>query len=101
MRKLSNQELLWTFAHDHANCSVAVVDDNDHCCCTLSDMLTSWQIHSETFLNAKLFLSRIPQAGYDIVLLDVCMPEIDGLSLIPEIKRRVPDVKIIAHDWIC
>jgi FixJ family two-component response regulator len=84
-----------TPTHDHANGSVAIVDDEELLCRTLADLLTSWQIHADTFLNPQLFLSQIPKARYDIVLLDVRMPEINGLDLIPEIIGRLPDVKII------
>jgi two-component system response regulator EvgA len=41
-------------------------------------------------------LPRIRRGGYDCVLLDLCLPDVDGIDLLADIKRAYPHVKVLA-----
>jgi NarL family two-component system response regulator LiaR len=45
--------------------------------------------------NGKEALERVRQLNPDIVLMDVAMPEMDGIQATEEIKNHHPDVKVL------
>jgi Response regulator containing CheY-like receiver, AAA-type ATPase, and DNA-binding domains len=49
----------------------------------------------ETATNGTDGLARAEQSRYNIILCDVSMPEINGLSLLPRLKKASPDSVII------
>ena len=53
------------------------------------------------FESAASALRAAKETRPDVVLTDICMPEIDGLSFTEKIKECLPDVKVIVvtgHD---
>lgn len=46
--------------------------------------------------NGREALERTEALHPQVVLMDLLMPEMDGLTAIPEMKRRFPEVEIIA-----
>ncbi len=53
-----------------------------------------FEIVGETQNGAQV-LPLVSQTKPDLVLLDVRMPQMDGLACLDEIKRRHPDVKVV------
>jgi len=45
--------------------------------------------------NGEQAMKQLPAADPDIVLLDIEMPVLDGLSILPRIRKQAPDAKII------
>jgi DNA-binding NarL/FixJ family response regulator len=45
--------------------------------------------------DAQECLDSLPKAGADVLLLDVKMPGMSGLEVLPELRRRAPDVPIV------
>ena len=45
--------------------------------------------------NAPSLLELIKTVAADLVLLDIAMPGVNGLELMPELLRALPQVKII------
>ena len=39
--------------------------------------------------------SKDPQSGYDLLVLDIRMPDMDGISLLREIRRREIDIEVL------
>lgn len=48
-----------------------------------------------TASNGKIALARIPQVNPDIVILDVEMPEMDGLKALAELRKTWPRLPVI------
>jgi len=45
--------------------------------------------------RSDLALRMLLEKHYDLVLLDIRMPEVDGLELLPKIKKIHPDIQVI------
>lgn len=53
--------------------------------------------------NGKVALNKIPECEPDIILMDINMPEMDGVDATRLVKEQYPDVKVIMltmHDEI-
>jgi two-component system, NtrC family, response regulator HydG len=76
--------------------SVLVVDDDVDTCRNLSDILTDLGYRVDTALDGAAALELVRGKHYDVALLDLKMPGMDGLTLYREIRRlRADTVAII------
>src|SRR5687768_11493408 len=48
-----------------------------------------------TAANGKIALQKLPQVNPDLVILDVEMPELDGLATLREIRKTYPKLPVI------
>lgn len=74
---------------------IAIVDDEQD----ILDMIEKFlkragNFDVSTFLNPQTALSSI-DARYDIVLLDIMMPQMNGLDVLKELRNRHPELKVI------
>ena len=53
-----------------------------------------------TASNGRLALAKIPSLRPDVILLDIEMPEMNGLEAIPEIRRILPHIPIIMFSTV-
>lgn len=67
--------------------SILVVDDEVDTCQNLADILTDLGYHVDMAHDGQAALELIRRSGYDIALLDLKMPGMDGLTLYREIKK--------------
>jgi DNA-binding response OmpR family regulator len=76
--------------------SILVVDDDLDTCRNLSDIMADLGYHVETAHDGLSGLELIRRKAFDVALLDLKMPGMDGLELYREIKRlRAGTVAII------
>jgi CheY-like chemotaxis protein len=68
--------------------SILVVDDDVDTCRNLSDILTDLGYHVDVAHDGPGALERVRHKRYDVALLDLKMPGMDGLTLYREIKKR-------------
>ena len=47
--------------------------------------------------DAPSALAAIPESRPDVVLVDICMPEMEGLELIPRIRDSAPAMGIVVY----
>src|SRR5690606_13285496 len=71
--------------------TVLVVDDEAEVREVLSEILASAEHLVEAVSSGREALARLESRHYDVVLSDVRMPDMDGLTLFEEIKRRWPE----------
>jgi len=67
--------------------SILVVDDEVDTCRNLSDILTDLGYHVDTALDGFAALELARKKDYDIALLDLKMPGMDGLTLYRELRK--------------
>src|SRR5262245_1280050 len=48
-----------------------------------------------TAANGRIALARLPQVSPDIVILDIEMPELDGLATLKELRKTYPRLPVI------
>lgn len=67
--------------------SILVVDDDADTCENLADILTEMDYDVDVAHNGRTALEMVRRKPYDVALLDLKMPDIDGLTLYREIRR--------------
>lgn len=77
------------------NPRVLLVDDEKDFLATLVKRLGRRQVGAEAVTSGEEGLAFLDKHEVDVVVLDVRMPGMDGLSVLREIKRRHPLVEVI------
>ncbi len=67
---------------------VLVVDDNHILQRVISHILMQWQVSIDLASNGKIALEMLSQEVYDVVLMDLMMPELDGYEATRIIRSR-------------
>jgi two-component system, sensor histidine kinase and response regulator len=79
-----------------AGLSVLIVDDNLTNRTILEKMVTAWGMKPVMADSVKVAIAILSEAQeqvhFDLILLDVCMPELDGFSLCEHVRQR-PEFK--------
>src|SRR3989442_2683844 len=80
--------------------TLLVVDDEVDICRNLSDILTDLGYRVDVAHDGPSALELVRRHAYDVALLDLKMPGMDGLTLYREIKRlRAGIVAIIVNAY--
>jgi len=87
---------------EHQNPSILVVDDDVDTCHNLVDILGELGYPVDSAHDGPTALERVREKAYDIALLDLRMPGMDGVTLYREIKRlQSGTVAIIVTAYAC
>lgn len=74
---------------------IHIIDDEPIIHEVLGDLLTSEGYEIELSPNGEEALKKYPSREFDIVLLDLLMPGMDGISVLSEIKKLNPQAVVI------
>jgi two-component system, OmpR family, response regulator CpxR len=74
---------------------VLLVDDEKAFIQTLAERLEVRDFGTETALDGYEAISKIKEKDFDVVVLDVLMPGMDGIETLKEIKSLKPLVNVI------
>jgi FixJ family two-component response regulator len=80
---------------------VVVVDDDEAIRKALSRLLRSWKFRVESFSSGREFLNSLQSCEPDCVVLDLHMPDMNGLEVLRALragKSDLPVIVITAHD---
>ena len=77
-------------------CSILVIDDEPALREILSRVLAGAGHHVTGAGNGKEASKALAAAAFDVVLTDVIMPEKDGMQVISELRKKFPEIRIIA-----
>jgi FixJ family two-component response regulator len=87
-----------TKAHPH----IAIVDDEESVRKALTRLMRSVGLSVETFASGPEFLKSIETRLPDCVVLDLHMPEMNGISVQAHLAGKhaaLPVIIITGHDW--
>ncbi len=73
--------------------TILVVDDEPEIAGVLADMLAADGHQVETAANGVLALDKLRERGYDLILSDLRMPELDGPGFYRELEHRHPALR--------
>jgi signal transduction histidine kinase len=76
-----------------AACNILVVDDEIHICQALEKLLSREGHHVETIRAAEKALQKLRNSKYDLILLDIKMPGIDGIEFYHRMKTITPSLQ--------
>jgi OmpR family response regulator RpaB len=78
---------------------VLLIDDDEHLAAPLAIYLRRFDFELEAALRPSVGLARLRAEGFDAVILDVMLPEMDGFELCRTIRREsdVPIVMLTAR----
>jgi len=74
---------------------ILLVDDEERFRVTLEKMLAAQGLVVASRASGALALKELRQQAYDVVLLDIRMPEMDGIKTLRAIKEKHPDIEVI------
>jgi DNA-binding NtrC family response regulator len=72
-----------------------IVDDEEIVLRSCTRILDSDRYQVESVLDPWEAMRKIDENGYEILVLDIMMPKIDGLEVLQHVKERHPDVDVI------
>jgi len=74
---------------------VLLVDDEEEFVETLAERMRTRGMEVATTTSGSEALDRVDAEDFDVVVLDLKMPGIDGLEALKRIKRRRPDIQVV------
>lgn len=104
LRNVTNSENLVILCHNSVmhNTSglplpmkhILLADDDNELTELLSEYLSAYEIRCDIADNGRIALEKLQQRDYDLMVLDIMMPELDGLSVLKQLPRVV-DIPVI------
>lgn len=77
------------------NACICIVDDDENVCRLLSTFVSSWGLRPEVVTGERLETQWFSDFHADVYLVDLQLPKVTGLDLIPSILKQSSDSKII------
>jgi DNA-binding NtrC family response regulator len=77
------------------NAKILLVDDEERFRTTLGKMLKAHGLEVTALGSGREALEELGEKDYDVVVLDVRMPDLDGIATLTEIKKIAPQTEVI------
>lgn len=74
---------------------ILIVDDDAELRSHLSDILGEADYHTDTASSGAEAISMVASNEFDIILLDMMMPETSGMEILGEIRKIAPSSKVV------
>lgn len=74
--------------------NILLADDDEELSALLREYLRDHGVRSEAVFDGAAALARLAQGGIDLLVLDIMMPELDGMSVLRQLPH-VADVPVI------
>ncbi len=74
---------------------ILIVDDESSITALLGSFLGSQGYLCETATNGRAALERVSQNHFDVVITDMVMPEMDGITLTRKLSKQFPNLFIM------
>lgn len=82
---------------------ILVVDDEKNIRLMLRQALASEEVVVESAINGEEAIAKLGEAEFDVMLLDLRLPGMDGLEVLRRVHEQVPEMPVIlltAHGTI-
>ena len=79
-----------------ATMKILVVDDNEPAADSLAKLLNKIGMRAEARYSGEEALALVESTDFDILLLDIGMPQMDGYELVRRLRERGVDSPIVA-----
>lgn len=80
---------------DEKNVKILLAEDDENLGALLREYLVAKGLNTTLFVNGELALKGFKNETYDLCILDVMMPKMDGFSVAREIRKLNADVPFI------
>lgn len=77
------------------SCSILIIDDESAMRHLLQTILEEEDYQVDEAENGKQALEKVEHNHYDLVLCDIRMPELDGISFLGRVLPKFPDLTVI------
>jgi two-component system, OmpR family, response regulator len=77
------------------NIRILLAEDDNNLGILLKSYLTAKNYETVLFTNGSNALRAFPRGSFGLCILDIMMPEMDGLTLAAEIRKLNPDMPVI------
>lgn len=74
---------------------ILIVDDNPHMAGLLSDILETLHCQSKQAYDGEQALHLLKEDQYDMVIADLKMPKMSGISLLKVVKENYPQLPVV------
>ncbi|OHB75486.1 MAG: response regulator receiver protein [Planctomycetes bacterium RBG_16_55_9] len=82
---------------------ILIVDDEKNIRMTIRQSLADMNVQTDTAVNGEEALSKLKDADFGLVLLDLRMPGMDGMEVLEKLRKDRPDIRVViitAHGTI-
>lgn len=79
---------------------IVIIDDDAAVCSSLTSVLATYGFEATSFTTARVAIEQLPDIACDCVVLDVRMPDMDGLTalkLIQSTATHLPVIMVTGH----
>ncbi len=77
------------------NIKVLFVDDEEEFVQLLAERARMRELGSEIALDGSKALAKLGEKLPDVMILDIQLPDIDGLTVLEQVKKKYPDVQVV------
>ena len=74
---------------------ILIVDDEPGVCWAMAELARSMGHTAETASDAATGMEKLSAGRFDVVVLDIQLPGLNGLEALPKIRARHPDVPVV------
>ncbi|MEW6481781.1 MAG: sigma-54 dependent transcriptional regulator [bacterium] len=74
---------------------ILIIDDESKICKLLELSLSKEGYEVDTSTKAREGLEKARRYGYDVIICDLKMPEVSGITILSEVKKHTPDTEVI------
>lgn len=74
---------------------ILLIDDEQDFLAVMSERMEARNMEVSTASSAKEGLVKVAEGSFDVVILDLMMPEMDGIEALRILKEKNPDLEVI------
>ncbi|MEE4242980.1 MAG: response regulator, partial [Desulfopila sp.] len=74
---------------------ILLIDDEEEFLEAMSERMKAREMDVSTASSARDGLLKAEDGSYDVVILDLQMPEMDGIETLKRLKEKNPDLQVI------